>query len=108
MLISRADLFHLMGVSNPPFPTALSLESADGARRAVFRWEGDEFSAEISETIPGESGVTILTIEGTYDEPSKTFDLEAQDFRDEASDPRDLQAVAHAFKFLTGGMSPVV
>ena len=107
MLISRSDLFHLMGVNNPPFPSALSLESSDGSRRAVFRWEGDEFSAEISESVPGESGVTILTIEGTYDEVSTNFDLEAHDFRDEASDPRDLQAVAHAFKFLTGGMSPV-
>lgn len=104
MIISREELFHLLGVG-AGFTTGHSTTkiSADGVRRATISWDEDEFRAELSDEIEGESGDTLMWLAGRHVGASG-FDLEAHDWRPEASDPRDVVSVAAAFSSLTRGM----
>lgn len=106
MQIGRAELFQLMGIEGTT-GMSVTMESEDGFRRANVHWDEDSFTADVSQAIPGESGDTILSLEGSYDPGNDIFDVSAEDRRDEASDRHDVRSVASAFHFMTNRMTTV-
>lgn len=107
MQIDRDELFRLMGI--PPTYEAghtLNLATEDGIQRASVSWSDGDFHATVSAEIDGESGDTVVSIDGSYFGDGDYFDLDGHDNRPEASDPSDLRAAATAFRFMTIGMAP--
>lgn len=106
MIVERAELFRLMGLS-PSFgkDSNIVMASEGGNRRATARWNADGFSADVTAAIEGESGELILSLAGTYSQAEDGFDLDAEDNRDEASAPEDPRSVANAYRLLTGDMA---
>ena len=108
MRISRAELFHLMGLEqSTSSPLSMVLESDDGTRQASVRWNDDEFSADMSECFKGEASELMFALEGTFHQDDDEFDLTARDRDYFDSDEPDIFRIAARFGRARAGMQNI-